>query len=207
MHRDIQAQSTKGSPIPVTTQVLAFLYYAAGHSFQLHIADSLGLSQQSLSNCIKHVADSLTNQADQFIHFPGTEETIRQAKTTFYRRGFPGVIGLIDCTHIHIKAPRLEVERDYVNRKGRHSINIQGIVDHSGKFMNIVANWPGCTHDSFILQQSAVYPAFESGQIDGILLGDSGYPTRSWLMTPFRTPSTAAQQRYFLDFNINLANL
>lgn len=182
-------------PIPVTTQILAFLHYAAGHTFQLHIADSLGLSQQALSNCIKRVADSLANQADQFIYFPNDQQDIRQAKAAFYARGFSGVIGLIDGTHIHIKAPHLEIERDYVNRKGWHSINVQGIFDHRGKFMNIVANWPGCTHDSFILQHSSVYPAFENDQIDGILLGDSGYPTRSRLMTPFRSPSTPAQQR------------
>jgi nuclease HARBI1 len=192
---DIEANSPKGSPIPVTTQVVAFLHYAAGHTFQLHIADTLSLSQRSLSSCISRVANSLANQADQFIYFPNSDQDIRRTKAEFYARGFPGVIGLIDCTHIHIRAPKLNVERDYVNRKGRHSINVQCIVDHRGKFMNVSASWPGCTHDSFILQHSNVYPAFENGQIDGILLGDAGYPNRRWLMTPFRNPNTAAQRK------------
>jgi len=56
-------------PIPIATQVLAFLQYAAGNSFQLHIADSLGISIKSLSNCINRVATSLADQADQFIRF------------------------------------------------------------------------------------------------------------------------------------------
>lgn len=164
----------------------------------MHIADLLNLSQKSLSNCIKRVAYSLARQSNRFIFFPNNNENIRRSKDAFLRKGFPGVIGLIDCTHIHIKAPALAVERDYVNRKGRHSINVQAIVNHEGKFMNIIANWPGCTHDSFILTNSNVYDAFEQGQIDGIILGDSGYPTRRWLMTPFRNPSTDGQRRYLI---------
>ena len=36
----------------------------------------------------------------------------------------PGVIGLIDCTHVTIIRPE-ENEVAYVNRKGKHSINVQ----------------------------------------------------------------------------------
>ncbi len=36
----------------------------------------------------------------------------------------PRTIGCIDGTHIHIKAPA-EGEWAYVNRKGRHSLNVQ----------------------------------------------------------------------------------
>lgn len=43
--------------------------------------------------------------------------------------------------------------------------------------MNIVAKWPGSTHDSFILENSALKDMFERGAIpEGWLLGDSGYP-------------------------------
>ncbi|XDV25593.1 hypothetical protein PO909_029486, partial [Leuciscus waleckii] len=45
--------------------------------------------------------------------------------------GFPNVIGAIDCTHIPIKAPPGPNEGDFVNRKGVHSINVQGILTGS----------------------------------------------------------------------------
>lgn len=195
VREDIETGSKKGSPIPAETQVLAFLHYSAGHSFQLHISDSLGLSQKSVSSCINRVATSLANKADQFIYFPRENHEIRKVKAGFLNKGMPGIIGIIDGTHIHIRAPFLAVERDYVNRKGTHSVNVQVIVDDKGKFVNVVASWPGCTHDSFILRHSAVYPAFENGQIEGILLADSGYFNRRWILTPIRNPVIRAQQR------------
>ena len=38
--------------------------------------------------------------------------------------GFPGIIGLIDGTHIRIRAPEHEPDA-YVNRKKFHSFNVQ----------------------------------------------------------------------------------
>lgn len=121
---------------------------------------------------------------------------MRRIQASFFDvAGFPSVIGCIDCTHIRILAPKNKIERDYVNRKCFHSINVQAIVDDRGKFLNIVAKWPGCTHDAFILKNSDVYRAFEENEIQGVLLGDSGYPSKKWLYTPLSNPQTRAEKR------------
>lgn len=68
-----------------------------------------------------------------------------------------------------------------------------------GKFTNISANWPGSTHDSHIFTTSALCRYLENnhrGLSDGVLLGDSGYACRPFLLTPFNNAVEAHQQRY-----------
>ena len=43
----------------------------------------------------------------------------------FEETEMPGVIGLIDCTHIALSAMPKRIESSYYNRKGFHSINTQ----------------------------------------------------------------------------------
>lgn len=54
--------------------------------------------------------------------------------------------------------------------------------------MNINAQFPGATHDSFIWRQSQAHRTmeewFNEGDPNTWLLGDSGYPQLPWLMTP-----------------------
>lgn len=44
---------------------------------------------------------------------------------------------------------------------------------------DVVAQWPGSTHDSTIYQNSSRFARFERGDYRGsYLLGDSGYPLK-----------------------------
>ncbi len=59
-----------------------------------------------------------------------------------------------------------------VFKKNFHSINGQIVCDASLKITNLVATWPGSTHDPFILTNSALGQQFSEGQLsDGWLLG------------------------------------
>ncbi|XP_064631682.1 putative nuclease HARBI1 [Lineus longissimus] len=90
-------------------------------------------------------------------------------------------------------------EASFVNRKGYHSLNIQAVCDHTGKFTNIVAKWPGATHDSYIFRNSALSVHMEANNPrgeDGMMLGDSGYPCRPFLITPYPNPTTPREQHF-----------
>lgn len=109
--------------------------------------------------------------------------------------GFPCVVGAVDGTHIRIQGPCVH-EEVYVNRHLYHSINVQVVVDASCRIRNVVARWPGSTHDSRIFTESTLPIKLADGVYDGLLLGDSGYTCQPWLMTPFLSPSSAAEVRY-----------
>lgn len=64
--------------------------------------------------------------------------------------GLTGVVGAIDGTHVRIVAPEQD-EALYVNRKRYHSINVQVVCDARYRLIDVVARWPGSTHDSRIL--------------------------------------------------------
>jgi hypothetical protein len=139
-----------------------------------------------------------TKKTKKNIKWPSTHQEVETVQQEFFQlSNFPGVVGAIDCTHVPLDcAPLGDNEFAYVNRKGVHSLNIQLVCDAHYRVTNIVSRWPGSCHDSRILQNSGLFAPFEEGRLPGLLLGDSGYPQRKWLMTPHRNPDTPSRRDY-----------
>jgi hypothetical protein len=102
--------------------------------------------------------------------------------------GFPSVAGALDGCHIIITPPS-DDEVSFVNRHHTHSINMLAVCGPDLTFFYINANHPGRCHDGHVIRHSSLWRSFE---IDGnrpfpgaILLGDSAYALRPWLLTPF----------------------
>lgn len=66
------------------------------------------------------------------------------------------------------------------------------------KILDVVARWPGCSHDSFIWQLSKLREALLNNQIagNGFLLGDNGYPLERCLLTPYINPSSPSEETF-----------
>jgi hypothetical protein len=66
-----------------------------------------------------------------------------------------------------------------------------------GKFTNIVAKWPGSTHDSHIFRSSNIHHVLDGTNFEnGVLIGDSGYGCLPYLMTPYPEPQTQPERRF-----------
>lgn len=55
---------------------------------------------------------------------------------------------------------------------------------------------PGSVHDAVIFDRSGVRCRFELGHLNGILLGDSGYACRRYLLTPVLRPNNNEEISY-----------
>ena len=75
---------------------------------------------------------------------------------------------------------------------------MQVICDADLLFIDIIAKWPGSVSDAWILRKSALCAAFEGSEkpVAGLLLGDSGYMLRDWLLTPIPSPQTPQERSY-----------
>ena len=185
------------SSIPVVLQVcIALRFYSQGAIYRVS-ADCHNVDKSVQSRCVYKVSKSLVKRVNDFVVFPKNELDLSKIKQEFFKIAeMPNVIGAIDGTHIEIKTPNKDIESDFVNRKNRHSINVQAVCDAKLVFTNIVVKYPGRVHDSFIWNNCELKPYICQNNINGWLLGDSGYPLEPHLMTPYLQPSTEAQQRY-----------
>ncbi|XP_061600257.1 putative nuclease HARBI1 [Cololabis saira] len=178
-------------------QLLAALRFYAVGSFLEVMGDGTGLSKASVSRSLAAVTPILLRHAQAHIQMPTTREEICQVHQGFHgMAGIPRVIGVVDGTLIPILNPSL-VDPCWIGRKHFSAINTQVVVDHEGLITDIVARWPGGTHDSYVFVNSAVGQKAAREEFGwSFLLGDSGYPLRSYLVTPVTNPATPAEERF-----------
>lgn len=138
----------------------------------------------------------------RYVKWPTSDEISEVTSKFQSKKQIPHVIGAIDCSHITIKAPRMNKEA-YFNRKHGYSIHLQAVVNADKKFIDVHCGEPGSLHDSRVLRRSPLYlKALENMPAkfpnNTFLLGDSAYPNLDWLVSPYKnTGSLTTAQRQF----------
>ena len=187
---------TNNHPISTETKMLVTLRFLASNSLQQVIGDTFGMSKGVVNGIIWEVIPRIAGRMNDFIQMPTGDKEAKNFQAFYDLTGIPGVVGALDCTHVKVNVGR-EREGCFLNRKGYTSNNIQAVCDAKYRFISVYAFWPGCTHDSFVLQQSSLYRKFEENTIAGVLLGDSGYGNgKPWLLTPLGDPQSQPERSY-----------
>ncbi|XP_063216596.1 putative nuclease HARBI1 [Bacillus rossius redtenbacheri] len=182
---------------PMNQLLVTLRYYATGCS-QLTSGDFAGISYTTAHRVIHRVSNAIASLRPQYVSFPESQESIRKTQLQFYNIArFPKVLGAMDCTHVRIMSPGGMEAETYRNRKGYFSLNVQAICNADLEFTDIVARWPGSTHDSTIFNNCYRHALFEDRRYgDAVLLVDGGYPSKPYLLSPLENPITEEERLY-----------
>ncbi|KAK9700688.1 DDE superfamily endonuclease [Popillia japonica] len=161
---------------PLQQLLLTLRYYASGN-MQIDVADFMGVSKASACRIIRRISTAIVFLSPRYISMYDNNMDMERAAEKFYGMArFPRVIGAIDCTLIKIDSPGGDDAGIFKSRKGFFALNVQTVSDAKLKIRDIVARWPGATHDQTIFNNSNLKRKFEAGNFGKyILVGDSGY--------------------------------
>ena len=181
---------------PMNQLLVALRFYATG-SFQLVVGDTANIDSATVCRTLHRVSRAIAGLRDRYVVFPETDDMRRKVMKEFHAKSkLPGIVGAIDCMHVPIQSPGSPDAEIYRNRKGYMSINVQLVCDTNNIISDVVARWPGSVHDSTIFENSHIRALLETGQLDGILVGDGGYASKTYMLTPVINPTTAAESTY-----------
>ncbi|GFT89118.1 putative nuclease HARBI1 [Nephila pilipes] len=149
--------------IPGEIKILCALRHFATGSLQKQTAQDLNfnLSQPSVSRCVVTVSKAICKYFMDTITFPDVS-CLKNAFSDI--GGFPGVIGIVGCTHIEITAPPENSNSPpnaYLNQNKRTSLNVLFICDAKMKIIYVNGKFPGASMDWFVWRHSKLYHILE----------------------------------------------
>lgn len=153
------------------------------------------------------VSQVLSANVQHYIKWPEPFE-MNLSQQKFARiADMPGVIGAIDGCHIQISAPT-EDPNSYINRKGYHSILLQGISDSTLKFIDVFTGVCGSMHDARVWHISDIRRLITENeeryfQHYYYLIGDAAYPLSHRMLTPYR--DNGHLERWQINYNVKHA--
>lgn len=148
------------------TQVALTPYYLFDERRLRKTANTFGLAKSTTCIIVRWVCQAITTHlGPMYIKLPYNENEVGNLVSNFYSSyGIPQCIGAIDCAHIDIKQPK-ENPTGYINRKFRHSLNVQAACDFNYQFIDVIVKWPGSVHHSWIFSNSNFNKALSAGSI------------------------------------------
>ncbi|XP_023221108.1 protein ALP1-like [Centruroides sculpturatus] len=168
----------------------------------------LGRSKDELSRFVHETVNIIYNSRSKLLlninEIKLTREKLNLFSQIITAKGAPltNCWGFIDGTVRPICRPIRHQRVVFSGHKRIHCLKFQSVVTPDGMIANLFGPIEGRRHDSGMLRESnllehlAAIPCSENGT-QFVLYGDSGYPLRQHLITPFRGASLTPEQQVF----------
>ncbi|XP_045174633.2 uncharacterized protein LOC123535934 [Mercenaria mercenaria] len=131
-------QPSSGRPqVTLEKALLMILWYFGNQDTARNIADRFGVQESTFFKYQVKIMDYFCNSlCTRFIVWPKEDEKQMILLNFPEKKGFPGVLGAVDGTHISVTPPK-DREGDYINRKGFHSVVQQAVCRDDKRFTNV----------------------------------------------------------------------
>ena len=199
--------------VPADVRLAVCLYFLSHSTDYTTVSNLFGIGKSTAHGIIMQVRQVIVNKLlNKYIKLPNREELIKSIAGFEEMSGFPQIAGAIDGCHIALRAPNKDSE-EYINRKGYHSVILQGLVNSNYLFTDICVGWPGKCHDARVFKNSALFKNCQSNSsflsanlsrniggknINPVIIGDAAYPLFTWLLKPYKEfGNTTNEEIYF----------
>ncbi|GBM06876.1 hypothetical protein AVEN_147821-1 [Araneus ventricosus] len=163
------------------------------HYMKIHEGEKMP-SEDTFQYLIQAIISG-TRAASLIESFPPTVQNcpkvIELLKERFSREDLLVQVYVRELLKMEILKPKLYGD-EYINRKGKPTLNVQATCDAKEMFTSVDVSWPGSVHDSRIWTNSQLCLQLRN-KGNSVLIGDCGYGIEPCLMTPFEPPTSGAE--------------
>ncbi|KAI8117935.1 Protein ANTAGONIST OF LIKE HETEROCHROMATIN PROTEIN 1 [Lucilia cuprina] len=166
----------------------------------------------TIQNVTRRVFKAILKLKNNILYWPGELERSQLVSAT--KSELPGCVGYIDGCEIKLAEAPTNNHELYFSRKRQYCLKIQAVCDHKLSIRQVTIGYPGSVHDAKIFSNCPIAKHPERYLSHGQwLAGDSAYPIKQYLLTPFRRNSTAHTRearenfnKYFSKYRVRIEN-
>ena len=167
------------------------------------------LGESTILNCMKQFCGTVVQLYErEFLRAPNADDIVRIEKLNA-KRGFPGMLGSIDCMHWTWKNCPKSWAGQFTGKEGKSTVILEAVASCDLWIWHAFFGLPGSLNDLNVLDRSPLFSNILSGNAppckwslpgvdrnDGYYLADGIYPDWSCFMKTFSQPDSPKQAHF-----------